>query len=97
MTPWTVAHQAPLSMGFSRQEHWSGLPCPPPGCLPDPGIEHTSSVLAGEFFTTEPPGEPVIKKLKSIRLTVQESVPSCPVASCSPWHKDVPSDVHICF
>ena len=97
VTPWTVAHQAPLSMGFSRQEHWSGLPCPPPGCLPDPGIEHTSSVLAGEFFTTEPPGKPVIKKLKSIRLAVQKGVPSCPVALCSPWHKDVPSDVHICF
>ena len=38
-TPWTAAHQAPLSMGFSRQEHWSGLPFPPPGHLPDPGIE----------------------------------------------------------
>ena len=37
-TPWTVAHQDPLSMGFSRQEHWSGLPCPPPGDLPHPGI-----------------------------------------------------------
>ena len=54
-TPWTVAHQAPLSMGFSRQEYWSGLPCPPPGDLPDPGIEPrflTSPALAGEFFTT---------------------------------------------
>ena len=40
--PWTVAHQAPLSMGFSRQEYWSGLRCPPPGDLPDPGIEPTS-------------------------------------------------------
>ena len=39
VTPWTVAHQAPLSMGFSRQEYWSGLPCPPPGDLPAPGIE----------------------------------------------------------
>ena len=38
-TPWAVAHQAPLPMGFSRQEHWSGLPCPPPGNLPNPGIE----------------------------------------------------------
>ena len=45
MTPWTVAHQAPLSMGFSRQEYWSGLPCPPPGDLPNPGIEPTSPVL----------------------------------------------------
>ena len=42
MTPWTIAHQAPLSMGFSRQEHWSWLPCPPPGDLPDSGIKSTS-------------------------------------------------------
>ena len=42
VTPWTVARQAPLSMGFSRKEYWSGLPCPPPGDLPDSGIEHTS-------------------------------------------------------
>ena len=44
-TPWTVAFQAPLSMGFSRQEYWSGLPLPPPGDLPDPGIQRTSSAL----------------------------------------------------
>ena len=53
--PWTVAHQAPLSMGFSRQECWSGLPFPSPGDLPNPGIEPTSPMslaLAGEFFTT---------------------------------------------
>ena len=42
VTPWTVALQDPLSMGFSRQEYWSGLPCPPPGDLPDPGIEPES-------------------------------------------------------
>ena len=55
VTQWTTADQAPLSMGFSRQEHWSGLPCPPPGDLPDPGIESTSFMspaLAGGFFTT---------------------------------------------
>ena len=54
-TPGTVARQAPLPMGFSRQEYWSGLPCPPPGDLPDPGIEPTSltsPALAGGFFTT---------------------------------------------
>ena len=54
-TPWTLARQAPLLMGFSRQEYWSGLPCPPPGDLPDPGIEPaslTSPALAGGFFTT---------------------------------------------
>ena len=54
-TPRTVAHQAPLSMGFSRQEYWSRLPCPPSGDLPKPGIEPASlisPVLAGGFFTT---------------------------------------------
>ena len=54
-TSWTVAHQALLSLGFSRQEYWSGLPCPPPGDLPDPGIKPTSlmsTLLAGGFFTT---------------------------------------------
>ena len=58
-TPWTVAHQASLSVGFSRQEYWSGLPFPSPGDLPDPGIKTPSPVppaLAGRFFTTEPPG-----------------------------------------
>ena len=55
VAPWTVNSQAPLSMGFSRQEYWSGLPCPPPGDLPDPGIEPMSLLLhalAGGFFTT---------------------------------------------
>ena len=51
-TLWTTVHQAPLSVGFSRQEYWSGLPGPPPGDPPDPGIEPTSSALAGRFFTT---------------------------------------------
>ena len=53
-----IARQAPLSMGLSRQENWSGLPCPPPEDFPDPGIEPTSPILAGRFFTTEPPGKP---------------------------------------
>ena len=57
-TPWTVACQAPLSMGFSRQEYWSGLPFPSPGALPDPGTEPEFPALAGRFFTTEPPGKP---------------------------------------
>ena len=55
VTLWTVALQAPLSMGFSRQEYWSGLPCPPPGDLPNPGIELLSLMslaLRDEFFTT---------------------------------------------
>ena len=55
MTPWTAAHQGPLSMEFSRQEYWSGLPCSPLGDLPNPGIEPeslTSLALAGRFFIT---------------------------------------------
>ena len=63
-TPWTIACQAPLSLGLSRQEHWSGLPCPPPRDLPDPGIEPTSltsPALAGGFFTTSANlGNPVL-------------------------------------
>ena len=50
-TPWTVAHQAPLFMGFSRQEYWSGLPFPSAGDLPNPGIEPESPALADGFFT----------------------------------------------
>ena len=58
--PWIVAHQAPLSKGFSRQENWSGLPFPSPGDLPDTRIKSTSSALAGEVFTTEAPGKPTM-------------------------------------
>ena len=55
VTSWTGAHQTPLSMGFSRQEYWSGLLFPSPGDLPNPGIEPASPAFAGRFFTTEPP------------------------------------------
>ena len=57
-TPWTVAHQPPLSMEFSRQEYWRRLPFPPPGDLPHLGIEPRPPALAGGFLTTEPPGKP---------------------------------------
>ena len=60
-TLWTVGSQVPLSMGFSRQEYWSGLSCPPPGDLPEQGIEPvslTSPALAGGFFTTNTTWEP---------------------------------------
>ena len=53
-TPWTVALQGPLSMGFSRQEHWSGLPLPSLGDLPDPGIEPGSPALQGDSLSSEP-------------------------------------------
>ena len=58
-TPWAVAHQAPLSMGFLRQEYWSGLPFLPPGDLPYAVVKPMSPALAGGFFTTEPPGKPM--------------------------------------
>ena len=58
-TPWTAAHQAPLSMGFSRQEYRSGVPFPSPGNLVDPGIETISPALAGRFFTAELPEKPL--------------------------------------
>ena len=59
VTLWTVACQAPLSMGFSRQEYWNGLPFPSPGDLPDPGIEPMSPALADGFFVTEYQGSPL--------------------------------------
>ena len=71
-TPWTVACQAPLSMGFPRQEYGSGLPFPSPGDLPNPGIERVSSGSAGGFFTMEPPGKhnnAIHKLLESVYLS----------------------------
>ena len=70
-TPWTIAHQAPLSMEFSRQEYWSGLPFPPPGGLLDSGIELgslVSPVLAGGLFATEPTGKPPASSIFSISI-----------------------------
>ena len=75
-TPWTAARQAPLSMGFSRQEYQTRFPFPPPRDLPDPGIKPTSPVspaLTGRFFTTEPSGKPhyvvYLKLMLSINYT----------------------------
>ena len=56
-TLWTAARQAPLSLGFSRQECWSGSPCPPPGDLPDPGIEPASPALQADSLLSEPSGK----------------------------------------
>ena len=65
VTPWTVTCQAPLSMGYPRQEYWSGLPFPSPGDLLDLRIESASPALADRFFTTEPPGKPVLADTSS--------------------------------
>ena len=58
VTPWTVACQPPLSLGFSRQEYWNGLPFPSPGDLPNPRIEPRSPTLQADALTSEPPGKP---------------------------------------
>ena len=57
VTPWNVAYQTPPFMEFFRQEYWSGLPFPSPGCLPDPGIEPRSPALQADSLLTEPPGK----------------------------------------
>ena len=67
-TPWTVAYQAPPSMGFSRQEHWSGLPFPSPGDLHNPGIKPGSPALKADALTSEPPGKPNLKKKSTVNI-----------------------------
>ena len=105
MNPWTVAHQAPLSMGFSRQEYWSGLPFPSPGDLPDPGIEPGFPALEADSLPSEPPGKPhLYKKDSQISTPVQSEVKVLVTESCltlcypmdysspgSPAHGDSPS------
>ena len=59
VTPWTIAYQAPLPMGFFRQEYWSGLLFPSPGDLPDPGIKPGSPALQADALPSEPPGKPI--------------------------------------
>ena len=73
-TLWTVTLQTPLSMGFPRQENWSGLPFPSPGDLPDPGIELMSLALVGRFFTTEPSGKLLKSQLDACYLQ-EEKLP----------------------
>ena len=58
--PWTIAYQAPLSMGFSKQEYWIGLPFPSPGDLPYPGIEPRSPALWADALSSKPPGKPML-------------------------------------
>ena len=82
VTSWTVAFQAPLFMGFSGQEYWSGLLFSPPGDFPNPGIEPISPALAGEFFTTEPPGQPTIH-IHIHAAAAAKSLQSCPTL-CDP-------------
>ena len=80
MIPWTVAYQAPLSMGFPNQEYWSGLPFPSSVDLPNPGTEPTSPALGDGFFTTELPGKPT-------------SFPWDPAKQIGPLFPKKPSDI----
>ena len=63
VTLWTIAHQAPLSVEFSTQESWSRFPLPPPGDLPDPGIEPMSPALQADSLTAEPSAEPIVLRI----------------------------------
>ena len=72
VAPWTVAHQAPPSMGFSRQEYWSGLPFLSPGDLPDPGIEPRSPALQADVLTSEPPGKDKRRQLQNMLVKINE-------------------------
>ena len=83
VTPCTVAYQAPLSMGFPRQEYWGGLPCPSPGDLPDPGVEPTSPALAGGFFSTEPPGKPENMNTYTLKMKKIRDFPGSPAVKTS--------------
>ena len=67
-SPWTVAHWAPLSMGFSGQRYWNGLPFPSAGDLCDPGIKPASPAMTGRFFTTEAPEKPHLGKHGSVTM-----------------------------
>ena len=83
MTPWTEAYQVPPSMGFSRQEYWSGLPFPSPGDLPDPGIETRSPTLQADALPSEPPGKPknVDHFILKLPLGFQDAISSCLILS----------------
>ena len=72
--PQTIAYQAALSMGFSRQKYWSGLPFPSPGNLPNPGIKPTSPELQVDSFTTEPPGKPLGRDTGSFNIILASLV-----------------------
>ena len=101
-TPWTVAHQTPLSMGFSKQEYWNGLPCPPPGDLPNPGIEPRSPALQADSLLSEPPGKPInaidlYKRYRCVSAAAaSKSLQSCPTL-CDPIDGSPPGSPSLGF
>ena len=93
MTPWTIARQVPLSVGYSRQEYWSGLPFPSPGDFPNPGIEPRSPALQADSLPSEPRVKPVLeyRKLNAVSsevLVSQLCSALCPM-DCSPLGSSV--------
>ena len=94
VTPWAVAHQAPLSMGFLRQEYWSGLPFPSLGDLPHRRIKPLFPALAGGFFTSEPPGKPKNMYMYMNMYQFSPVAQSCPTL-CNPMDCSPPgSSIH---
>ena len=95
MTLWTIAHQAPPSTGFCRQEYWSGLPFPSPGDLPNPGIEPRSPPLQADALTSEPPGKPNAYIMNtgtnsSKEWKEEEMPPHLPVFICNAQPESLP-------
>ena len=90
--PWTVVHQAPLSMEFSRQEYWSGLPCPSPRDLPDPGIKPGSPTLQADSLPSEPPGKP--KYDDEVQASLCEEWSSGDLRT---WQEEIKSKEVFCF
>ena len=89
VTPWTVVYQGPLSMGFSRQEYWSGLPFPSPGDLPNPGTEPRSPALQADALPSEPPGKPLCGELLCLfRVERPHSCPQHSRQASSPFHNE---------
>ena len=91
-TLWTVACQAPLSMGFSRQEYWSGLPCPSPGELPNPGIESVFPALQADSLLSEPPGKPIRNSYHLHFSFFLMGTRVHPMSLYSPWSQRVGHD-----
>ena len=98
VTPGTVAHQAPLSMGFSRQGYWSGVPFLPPGDLPDPGTDPGSPPLQADSLPYEPPGKPMVIQLKRNQLgsDSNSSGPSDPHMPSFRWAHDQRKEPWLC-
>ena len=96
-TPWTVAYQAPPSMGFSRQEYWNGVPFPSPEDLPNPGIEPGSPTLQADALTSEPPGKPLSGECLKIIVKPPPILIKSEYLSIGPAHTHTHTHTHTVF